>query len=500
MEKQARAPLWPLVAFGIILLFHVTFPTGAAGQTGTMSVLPSLPPQGSGGTTLPDSLVSGVIVDPGGSLIQIIRVPGTPPSSLKVATATTATTASASATAVILEEMPAYIWSFGCSPTSAAMMAGYYDLHGYPDMYTGPANGGVAPLNNLGWGTASINGETRYLCPLSATRNGLDGRTTRGHVDDYWIKYGNSQTDPYLANNWAAHTPHDCAADFMGTNQSALSNRDGSTTFYYYVDNSPYSGKNSGDGGYGLQLFLESRGYKVVRRFSQYISGYNNLSRGFTFEQYKAEIDAGRPVMIHVEGHSMAGYGYDPTGNLVYVRDTWDLSEHTFPWGGSYAGSAHYAVSVLELEPPPVTSPSPDLTPAITVTPNVMNGEVSFEVIVRVTELGAGAATDPLTLVIPRDTRWSLDGPYASATKSLAGVDLNNDQWSYDASDPAYHVFRNNLGLGEGAMSTFGFKALFNSGNAKGVYTITTQILPGNNGETMTSNNSDSEKIDYFSH
>ena len=263
------------------------------------------------------------------------------------------------------------------------------------------------------------------------------------------------------------------------------------------MGNSAYAGTNEGDGGYGFELFFESRGYQVVRRFNQYISGYNNLTAGFTFDQYKAEIDAGRPVMVHVMGHSMAGYGYDTVGNLVYVRDTWDLSDHTFPWGGSYEGMQHYAVSVLELEPPdlPVLT---DLAPSLIVTPNVMNGSANFEVIVKVAELGGTAALDTVTVAIPRDARWNLDGPFTPSLTSLSGVPLNNNLWTYDPNDPAYHIFRKNGGLAAGTLSALGFKARFNPGSAKGVSTMTVQILPGKGGETATTNNSDSEKLDYF--
>lgn len=87
-----------------------------------------------------------------------------------------------------IANVPASTWAFGCSATSAAMMFGHYDNAGYDNMYAGPYNSGVFPMTNATWGTVVINGETRALNPLSATRYGLDGRTIRGHVDDYWVK------------------------------------------------------------------------------------------------------------------------------------------------------------------------------------------------------------------------------------------------------------------------------------------------------------------------
>jgi len=242
------------------------------------------------------------------------------------------------------------------------MIAGYYDRTGYAVMYIGPTNGGVMPLDNSAWPDwQDSGGDWRHQCPLSATHLGLDGRTITGHVDDYWIVYGNIGPDPFIGS-WPEHTYGDCTADYMKTNQSNYGNVDGGTTFYNFNDGSPlhwYEMEGYGiaaeDGGYGLKLFYESRGYAVTEMYNQYIRGYVSPIRGFTYEQYKAEIDAGRPVMIHVQGHTMVGVGYDDTSNLVYLHDTWDYGVHTMVWGDAYAGMQHYAVTIVQLAP--LTSP-----------------------------------------------------------------------------------------------------------------------------------------------
>lgn len=291
-----------------------------------------------------DQYIHDHITGKNGKEVVGIVVPGKPPDKHREPVAIP------SRSTVMLSYVPAFDWSFGCSATSAAMAAGYYDNNGYPDMYTGPANWGFMPMNNSTWGTVVINGETRAQCPLSATRNTLDGRTARGHVDDYWISYGDTNPDPYIANGWIEHTHAECTGDFMGTNQSALGSSDGSTTFYYYVDGSPYSGTEENDGCFGLKQFYLSRGYDVEAYFSQFIYGWEGNTLGFTFDQYKQEIDNGRPVLIQVAGHTMLGYGYDDAGTLVYLHDTWDYSSHTMVWGSSYATMVHYGVTVIELE------------------------------------------------------------------------------------------------------------------------------------------------------
>ncbi|MBP1750977.1 MAG: exported protein of unknown function, partial [Deltaproteobacteria bacterium] len=57
--------------------------------------------------------------------------------------------------------VPAFTWVFGCSSVSGAMVAGYYDRNGFPNIYTGPTNGGVMPLDNSSWPTWS-DGSTTY--------------------------------------------------------------------------------------------------------------------------------------------------------------------------------------------------------------------------------------------------------------------------------------------------------------------------------------------------
>jgi len=293
-----------------------------------------------------DNYIVDRFVDSTGREVVVIKVPGKPPDSFRMPAADPTEATS------ILANVPAFDWCFGCSATSAAMMAGYYDRTGYSNMYAGPTNGGVSPMDNSVWGTVTINGEVRSQCPFSATRNGLDGRTTRGHVDDFWIKYLNPGPDPYIVNGWTMHTYGDCTADFMKTSQSAYSSKDGSTWFYNYYSGAPYSGSgnNNDDGMYGLKLFFESRGYTVTSHYNQYIYGYNGNTLGFTFTQFKQEIDAGRPVLIQVVGHTMLGYGYNETGNIIYIHDTWDYSSHTMTWGGSYSGMTHYAVGVISLQ------------------------------------------------------------------------------------------------------------------------------------------------------
>jgi len=276
-----------------------------------------------------------------------------------------------------LLNVPAFDWSYGCSATSAAMLFGYYDRIGYSNMYTGPTNSGVCPLDNSVWGHTTYPNVTCGEMPLSATHNGIDGRAIKGHVDDYWIDYDNDDPDPYLGN-WAEHTLGDSTGDYMGTNQAKFGNTDGSTTFYWYTNGDPlydYTGAEPSkrDGSHGMKLFADSRSYTVVTNFCQLIQGQgSDLDKGFNFTDFQSEIDAGRPVLIHVVGHTMLGFGYNTEGNIIYIHDTWDYSDHTMIWGETYAYMQHRAVTVIQLQPlaPTVTTQAVSSIAATTATGN----------------------------------------------------------------------------------------------------------------------------------
>lgn len=285
-----------------------------------------------------------------------IRVPGKPPTDY------TGPLAEYTRGTVILQTVPAFNWCFGCSATSGAMMAGFYDNNGYPNCYAGPTNNGIMPMTNAAWSDTVISGQTRHRCPLSATGIGLDGRTTRGHIEDYWISYGSAGPDPWVVNGWAQHAYGDCTGDYMKTNQwldpGNNVNTDANTTFWYRTDGGQATpsiiegwGVDHLDGGYGLMEFFESRGYTVTGMYNQYIIEEGN-TYGFTFQNFKDQIDAGRPVLIHVTNHTMLGYGYNDDGGneIIYIHDTWDWLDHQMDWAGTYGGLQHYGVSVFELQ------------------------------------------------------------------------------------------------------------------------------------------------------
>jgi len=231
--------------------------------------------------------------------------------------------------------VPEYDWRNGCSPTSAGMMMGYYDLNGYNSLYyqklipRGPA-------------------ELSTFVPSSQRAN--KAISSSQHISDYYIDYGHSGDDPCDGNLTTCHGGGNCLADFMGTSQdmdwltitsncstSGLSkpiNPDGQSRFWNYLNENalPWTTIDDWDGCfwetsgmYGIAEYVQYKGYGVSSLYNQYI--HERISGGFTFANFKAEIDAGRPALLHLDGHTMLAYGY--SGPVLYISVTLGLPEYT---------------------------------------------------------------------------------------------------------------------------------------------------------------------------
>jgi len=248
-----------------------------------------------------------------------------------------AVSAAACAGQVLLSDVPDYEWWYGCSPTSAGMLMGYYDINGYNgETYENLVPGGTAPLDT-------------FVLPGDNIANHAIASTD--HQDDFYVSYGEVDNDP-LAATRTRPDDFDCLADFMGTSQDAshawtvgTSASDGATLFLVPTDGDPtvWDTTPAYTGLYGIGQYVQHQGYGIESLYSQAIVGGGAFSNGATFGDYTAEIDAGRVVLVQIEGHSMLGYGYDTDGSKVYVRDTWAAggayNGGWMPFGGSYDGS-----------------------------------------------------------------------------------------------------------------------------------------------------------------
>jgi len=311
-----------------------------------------------------------------GSLIEkdIISGPPQPPLGFETEREASIVTLTSRST---LANFPSYSWVFGCSAVAGAMIAGFYDRTGYPNMYTGPTNGGIMPLSDTMWGEkwpdCCASGYSYAKNPLVASMQGLDGRTGRGSIENYWFSANSTAPDPYITNSWLQHTWGDAIGDYMKTSQSAwpYESRDGGTWFWSLGDATKLtcaametmgvSGETyklaQVDGTYGRKLFYQARGYTVTDCYNQLTD--NQVTGGFSLADYQAQIEAGHPVLLNLVGHSIVGFGYE--GSKIYIRDTWSSDPETvysMTWGKSYQGMDLRSVSVVNLEAPDTDPPS----------------------------------------------------------------------------------------------------------------------------------------------
>lgn len=256
-------------------------------------------------------------------------------------------------------DTPDYTWHAGCFGTASGNLMGYWDRHGFPNFYTGPTGGGVAPLDSFG--------ANEGITSMWASQAGWDGRPVDqfGHLDDYWDNfdrlnlfagYESAATDPYITAGRAEHSP-DSICDFMGSSKNSWTNLDGECdgninafSFNFWdkqgarrINFTPPN--NIPDIQSGWRAWTEWRGNKA-NVFSQ-LADFNPekpAGAGFTFEDLKAEIDAGYPVMLFLQNpnnysrsvpgmaranplvHGMLAYGYwelDDGTRMVWYRTSW---------------------------------------------------------------------------------------------------------------------------------------------------------------------------------
>ena len=180
-----------------------------------------------------------------------------------------------------------YDWWYGCSPTSAGMLMGYYDrkfLVGGSTYYN-LVPGGYAETNSYGGGGGlDFNGDT------SPDLNCNKAIASAGHIADYYSG-GNGASGDDVAPPFHAD---DCLADFMGTSQDSSNS---STWFHSWPDGTKFYASdafNAGlagvDGMYGVADYVDYRGYgtatpgTTTKFFTQATD--NEHPSGFTFADY----------------------------------------------------------------------------------------------------------------------------------------------------------------------------------------------------------------------
>ena len=258
-------------------------------------------------------------------------------------------------------QIPELEYMYGCTVTAMAMMLGYYDLYGYQGYDLSDVIDGNVAFDSRG-SDGNIYNKNEFDSVLGSTA------VTQGHVDRFFDqtaagekKYtyiGGKVANGLNIDEW------DCLADYIGTNQYWRGNGDLSTSHYfcdlawlkstgqtYYVGGENIPAKYV-DYKYGLELYVQSKGYDLDDKLT-YTEKVDTAGGSFTFKDYMAEIDAGRPVLISIVGHSMVGYGYNEDTKEIIFDDTYRQNQR-MKWGGTYKYSgenrALRAITVIAFE------------------------------------------------------------------------------------------------------------------------------------------------------
>ncbi|MFH2034919.1 MAG: dockerin type I domain-containing protein [Candidatus Zixiibacteriota bacterium] len=222
---------------------------------------------------------------------------------------------------VVISNVPSYIWHHGCGPTAAGMAIGYWDQF-FPFLVEGDATTQTVGANKMmtddseqpGCGYPNADHYQDYSCPIDNGSNILPDQSEPG-------------SNPH-ANN--------CLGDFMYTSRSSVGNAYGWSWFSHVY---------SAFVGY-INFVATGMDFTVA----------NYIYDDFTFEDYKNEINNGRPVVLLVDtdgngitDHFVTGIGYDDVDGYYGIYDTWDHNLHWYYWHQlSTASWGIYGVTTLD--------------------------------------------------------------------------------------------------------------------------------------------------------
>ena len=179
-----------------------------------------------------------------------------------------------------LSNVPAYYWYHGCGPTSAASIIGYYDLHGYDNLFTAS-----------GWSNVKLTSNVQEQISSTAHNNAYDPDPDVGSLS----------TSQYTS-----------VADWFRTSV-----------------NQSYGWSWMSDAPSAFTGYVNYRGYNCTAANVYYGSS-------LTWSTYTAEINAGRPALFLVDSdadggtdHFVCAYGYDARsdGNYYCAYSTWAEDE-----------------------------------------------------------------------------------------------------------------------------------------------------------------------------
>ena len=244
-------------------------------------------------------------------------------------------------------ELPRAVYSYGCTVTVAGMLLAYYDLYGYTD-----SSGIFKDMSALIEGNIEVDSRTGYQKNTLYVDNILLNFIASPEYEKrFWgVETSDELYSSYILKNGMVTDLNvsiwNSLADYLGTGQYYRANADTATSFFpemnlqeiseadFPVKLGIYELKAAHiDFLYGLSLYVEQQGFHLDQEISRH-ARVDFLEGSFSFEDYMAEIDAGRPVILHITNHSVIGYGYNASTREIIFDDTYQTGR--MEWNGSY--------------------------------------------------------------------------------------------------------------------------------------------------------------------
>jgi len=131
---------------------------------------------------------------------------------------------------------------------------------------------------------------------------------------------------------------------------------------------------------------------------------------------------------------------------------------------------------------------APDLHPEIVINNQNSIGPSTLNVIVELNELLNNSTTGLVSFTIAKDAHITFS--FDDTMTLLDGLALNNSEWTYDNSNPDFHVFNSSESIQASGISRVGLLMNYNPFQTDGVDNITVNILSGSGSEENEMNNS----------
>ena len=202
---------------------------------------------------------------------------------------------SAKQNAVLINNVPTYLWHRGCGPTALGMIIGYYDGHGFSDLFSDTV---ISQTYNINMEIASDEHYSDYSEPK-----------------DYYPNIIQDNSEIGIPHQ------HNSIADFMNTSFSSCGNYWGWSWL--------------SDIGSAFEDYVYYKNPNYITSFE------NNFYSSTSWDEYMLEIDNNNPVILLVDtdgdnqtDHFVTGIGYNSVTQQYAVYDTWDNDIHWYEWKG----------------------------------------------------------------------------------------------------------------------------------------------------------------------